>query len=901
MQLRPRNGLALLALAFASAGAETPEADPSFPEIEPNSEMKAQTRWVVGTLKSRHYLRDTIERLNGKEMVKAYLESFDNSKMFFLREDVEDFVFRYADSMEQFLAKGNLYPAFEIFREYRRTMAKRVEWIDKRLEDDFDFEADATFDPDRREAPWPESEEARDALWERRLKYELLNEMLSLAASPEKRARPQEAIPKDAGGSAPPETESESSAEDAPGAARESEAPTPEARSGGEPEAQNPAQAKTKAPAPASGETGGGGEASDGAEAPDGEPASDAKDGGESSEDGDGEESLEAQAERLRRLVEDQAYFEKILGRARKDVRRRYERNLGFTRERDPSEVQEAFLNAMTRLFDPHSSFFSAATLEKFNTSVQNSFVGIGALLMDDEGYCTIKELIPGGPAERSGKLDPEDQILAVAQGKDGEFVDVIDMELSHIVERIKGEKNTVVRLLIRPAEATDPSVRQEVSLVRDEVKLTANLASARVVDVPAADGKETIAVGVIELPSFYGNIGAGEALSNTSDDVEELIGKLKDAGANGLVLDLRRNGGGLLSEAVKLAGLFIPKGPVVQVREGKNKVDILRDRDPSMIWDKPLVVLTSKFSASASEIVAGALRDHNRAVVVGDESTHGKGTVQEVFQMRSQSGFSLFGNNTSRKDPVATKITIKQFYLPDGASTQLKGVPSNIVLPSANQFLPIGESDLDHALPWDKIDSLDWQHDWDGSGVAAADEPNLMEALQARSERRQKALEEFRVLRRQIDWRRERHEREQVSLNLAERVDKKIADRKFLEGIEDDFEALKENDFRSETITLEVREEQQAKSREIQGKEDASAGEPGDAEGRDDAGGDGLDDGDGSLLGGPEPEIDIHLREAARIVADWIRAERGALDAADIARQAETSETGENAAEEPL
>ena len=426
-------GLCLLAPALAPATLRA-EA-----KLEPTEEMAKQTRWVVNTINSRHYLRESMEKLDGGEIVEAYVESFDYNRMYLLRDDIESFKFRFADAMENFLEKGNLYAAFEIYRTYRERMKTRTDWIFDRLEKDFDFTAEETFAPDREDAAWPADKAAADDLWRRRLKYELLNEMLSLASD----------------GAGEPEEEVDL-------------------------EPENPDVMEVR--------------------------------------------GADLDPEELRRLLEDGAFFEETLDEARAKLKRRYERNRTHTLEREAPEVQEAFINAMTQLFDPHSSFLSADTLESFNSSVQNSFVGIGALLQDEDGICTIKRILPGGPAEASGKLEKEDEILAVAQGKDGEFVDVIDMQLRYIVRKIKGEKGTVVRLRIRPGDAPDPSVRKVVSLVRDEVKLTANLASAELIGVPLDEGG-TAAVGVIELPSFYGNIGAGDTLTTTSDDVEELLG----------------------------------------------------------------------------------------------------------------------------------------------------------------------------------------------------------------------------------------------------------------------------------------------------------------------------------------------------------------------------------------
>lgn len=737
--------------------------------FEQTRELAAQTRWAVDTINSRHYLRGSMDALDGAKIVESFVETFDYSHMYFQRSEVDDFIFRFGNAMEQFLQKGNLYPAFEIYAAYQKKAQQWTDWAKERLEQDFDFDADEYYTPDRSDSDWPADEKISLALWERRLKYELMNELLSLAGEEK---------------------------EDTPLI--------------GEPE--NPDIVK------------------------------DLTDEG-------------FDPKKIERLLNDPDFFAKTLDEARKKIIRRYERNLSYTINREAADIQESFINSMTQLFDPHSSFLSASTLENFNTSVQNSFFGIGALLQDVDGICTIKQILPGGPAEQSGLLHDEDKILAVGQGKDGELEDVVDMQLRYIVQKIKGRKGTIVRLLINPASASDPSVRKEVLITRDEVKLTANLASAKLIQVP--DEKDGyIPVGVIQLPSFYGNIGAGGTLTTTADDVTELLKKLRAGGAQGIILDLRMNGGGLLSEAVRLAGLFIPHGPVVQVRSANGRIGVLSDRDTGVEWDGPLIVLTSRFSASASEIVAGALQDHKRALIVGNSSTHGKGTVQEVYHMNDMLNISWLQPVTRSTTPkVASKITIKQFYLPEGSSTQLKGVPSDIALPSVNEFLPIGESDLPNALPWNKIDPVNWEKDWQGLALSDIREPSLETALTEKSKERQQSLDEFEFLNEQIEWRRIRYEEKAVSLNLEQRIDRKIKDQALIEKLDKTYETLAENSYPSEDILLKIAEEQDARSKknlEANGTDSALTQKDDEEEKR--------------------PSFDIYLRESARIMADWVQ-----------------------------
>ena len=740
--------------------------------FEQTKELAAQTRWAVNTINSRHYLRDSMKELNGTEIVESFVESFDHSHMYFLRSDVDDFIFRFSSAMEGFLQKGNLYPAFEIYARYQERAQQWTDWVYVRLEQDFDFNKDESFTPDRSEMDWPTDDEASIALWNHRLKYELLNELLSLAGGDE----------------------------------------------------EEPSFDKPEKP-----------------------------DVVENHKDNEYDPS------KIKRLLKDKAFFAETMDAAREKIRRRYQRNLSYIINKEAADIQESFINSMTQLFDPHSSFLSANTLENFNTSVQNSFFGIGAMLQDVDGICTIKQILPGGPAEQSGLLHDEDQILAVGQGKDGELEDVIDMQLRYIVQKIKGKKGTIVRLLIHPGSASDPSVRKEVSITRDEVKLTANLASAKLIQVPGENGAY-ISVGIIELPSFYGNIGAGGTLTTTADDVTELLGKLRAAGVQGIILDLRINGGGLLSEAIRLAGIFIPDGPIVQVRSATGRIGVLSDRNSKVEWDGPLIVLTSRFSASASEIVAGALQDHGRALIVGNSSTHGKGTVQEVYKMNDNFNISWLQPTiqpTTR--PVASKITIKQFYLPKGSSTQLRGVPSDIKLPSVNEFLPIGESDLPYALPWNKIDTVNWEKDWQNFAFSDVEIADLKTILKQKSDERQKSLPEFTFLQEQIDWRRKRYEEKKISLNLEQRIDRKINDQAYIKRLDKDYDKLTKSVYESKDFLLKIAEEQDAlsqKNLEANGTETAEVEKEKLDEENDEE----------------QPEFDIYLRESARIMADWIK-----------------------------
>lgn len=761
-QLFSSSFLLLLSVSFLSADIKLSEKE--------QLELQAQTQWALNLIRSNHYLKNEIQTISGSQIIENFADNLDYSKLYFLRSDIDDYLFRFSESMEAFLENGNLYPAFVIYNDYTNKFKARTEWVLKRLDEPFVFEKDTLFESDRTESQWIETQAEADATWNEFIQYQVLNELLSIA----------------------------------------------------------------------------------------GEPA----------EDSD-EESVDTAAleKQLNRLFTDQSFFDEKMDEVIDKLKRRYNRNLGILEDREVSDIQETFINAMTHAFDPHSSFLSTHTLESFNSAVKNSFVGIGAQLQDVDGICTIKDILPGGPAERSNQLKAEDEILGVAQG-DEEFEDVIDMQLQYIVRKIKGPKETVVRLLIRPGDSSDPSARKIVSLVRDEVKLTANLASAKVIYLP---GKDSITpIGVIELPSFYGNIGLTRALGTTTDDVQELIEKLEAYDIEGLVLDLRQNGGGLLSEAVRLTGLFIPVGPVVQVVDSRGKKQVLHDQIPAMAWKGPLVILTSRFSASASEIVAGALQDHERALIIGDSTTHGKGTVQEIYHMNTRSPMSWFQPSPSQAPPVASKITIKQFFLPKGSSTQLKGVSSDIILPSVNELFPIAESDLENPIDWALIEPVNWYNNWEKIQVSSPNQKGLMLHLSQLYESRKKEMEELVYLQDQIAWRTQRYDETEISLNLETRISKQLEEKLFNEALEERYDALKENPYEQVEVLLDVRVAQEANSESLKNSFSMDLLNKDSEETTLDSKSKEEED---------EESYDIHLRESLRILRDWVLWENGTAE----------------------
>jgi len=445
----------------------------------------------------------------------------------------------------------------------------------------------------------------------------------------------------------------------------------------------------------------------------------------------------------------------------------RYHRNLHTFMDWDNDDVLQVYLTALAHVYDPHSDYFNKSQLDSFAIGMNLSLFGIGAELTSEDGYCTIHRLLPGGPAAKSNKIKENDKIIAVAQSNQPP-VDVVDMSLGKAVQLIRGPKGTEVRLTIVPAGA-DSSARTTLSLIRDEIKLEDQEAKARLIEMPSSQGA-TLRMGVIDLPSFYAsfdpsnNRGRTEQRS-TTEDVKHLINKLKQENVSGIILDLRRNGGGSLEEAINLTGLFIKEGPVVQVRDYDNTVQEDDDRDPSVLYDGPLIVLTSRFSASASEILAGALQDYGRALIVGDSSTHGKGTVQSVQPLKDY--LTRMGIRGLTNEPGALKVTIKKFYRASGASTQLKGVVPDIILPSIwNESKDVGEKALENPLAWDTIRSAKF----DRLNMV---EPYLPE-LRKRSSERITRDKEYSYIREDIEYFKKQQEDKTVSLNQKDRLKEK-------------------------------------------------------------------------------------------------------------------------------
>ncbi|PWW39159.1 S41A family C-terminal processing peptidase-1 [Idiomarina loihiensis] len=430
---------------------------------------------------------------------------------------------------------------------------------------------------------------------------------------------------------------------------------------------------------------------------------------------------------------------------------KRYNSALNRLTKSKSEDVFQTVMNAFARSVEPHTSYLSPSNSERFQQNMNLELEGIGAVLQSEYDYTIIRSLVPGGPADKTDELSPEDKIIAVGQGTgedEEEFVDVIGMRLDDVVELIKGPKGTTVRLQVLKASQGAGGTPSEVEIVRDKVKLEDRAAKAEVKEFEEGPYKGR-RLGVIEIPGFYNNLTA---------DVKKLIEDLQSDEVEGLVVDLRGNGGGALTEAINLSGLFIDKGPVVQVSDGRGRIDVSEDKDGKTYYDGPLFVMVDRYSASASEIFAAAMQDYERALIIG-ENTFGKGTVQQHRGLTRR--FDFYD-----KPLGSVQYTIAKFYRIDGGSTQLRGVQPDVVFPSFVEASDWGESKEDNALPWDKIDKASY---------SPVDEINSAEVKELQQQLNQRIEDdpEFSYIFEEIERYREEKDKTWVSLVLTEREKK--------------------------------------------------------------------------------------------------------------------------------
>lgn len=469
--------------------------------------------------------------------------------------------------------------------------------------------------------------------------------------------------------------------------------------------------------------------------------------------------------------------FEEREKKAREDIATTFEARFKRWEDEDTLTPASRFINAITAVYDPHTTYLAPATQENFEIEVSGSLEGIGAALTVKDHFVLVSELVPGGASWQQGKLEAGDLILAVAQeGKPP--VDVTDMPLSKVVKMIRGPKDTVVSLTVRKP---DDSV-VVIPITRDVVKIEAAFARGAVLDL--GEGEK---VGYINLPSFYGNTRSDPGATgerNATDDVRALLVELGKQNVSGVVVDLRGNGGGLLNHARDIAGLFIPSGPVVQARASGGELSVYTDDDPTVSFDGNVIVMVDRFSASASEILAGALQDYNRAIVVGTGPTHGKGTVQvllDLDRLRDKPGPPL----------GVLKITTQQYFRVDGESTQERGVVPDVVLPDPAAHVESGERFLHNAIPWSEVAPLTYapwtKGTWDRKALAAASKKRVEEQpafakLSARAELLKKRRERTVVPLERTAWEAEREADEKALDEVITKPDEGPAHFKVIE-----------------------------------------------------------------------------------------------------------------------
>jgi carboxyl-terminal processing protease len=428
--------------------------------------------------------------------------------------------------------------------------------------------------------------------------------------------------------------------------------------------------------------------------------------------------------------------------------------------KQDRDDQLENFYNAIAAVYDPHTAYLPAKKKEDFDIDITGKLEGIGAVLQEDGSFIKVVQIVPGGPAWRGKELEADDIILSVAQANK-EGVDLTDMKVDDAVRYIRGKKGTEVRLTIKKVDGS----RKTISIIRDEIEVAASFAKSSVLQYKDMDTK----VGYIQLPKFYRDFE--NSIINCTDDVRKEVERLKKAKVDAIVLDLRNNGGGALEDARLMSGLFIEKGPIVQVKNHMGQIEVLEDDDTSISYDGPLVVLTNRFSASASEILAGAMQDYGRAVIVGGDYSHGKGTVQAVLDLNRGPLLSIFGPTMG-----ALKVTIQKFYRVTGASTQYKGVTPDIILPDLFSYVESREKDLEYSLPWDQIQPKPFSK-WNKFAYNLPD-------LKAKSASRLKNNPRIAKINKNLEYLNKKKKDTIVSLNLKKVQDEDVASKKIAEEL---------------------------------------------------------------------------------------------------------------------
>lgn len=657
-----------------------------------------------------HLERREVDDEISKRALFLYLRALDYHRLYFLESDIKAME-AFTDKLDDAVKGGDLSFGFKTYELFLRRMRQRVAFVEKLLSSPPGVTSEGTFNWDRKEAAWCLSREELDQLWEKKIKNEYIGELLAREER-KRREEEHEREKKKLIGTSLEVTSAEP-------------ASTTTAASGTTEESASVATAEA------------------------------------------------AQAEDKTDDADDEADLSKLS--PEEAIIKRYRQQRTVLEDNDAEWVLQTYLSSFVMAYDPHSSYMSPSEEKDFDISMKLSLFGIGALLSPDDGTAKVVRLIPGGPAEKDGRLKANDRIIGVGQG-DGAIVDTVHWPLTKTVKLIRGAKGTKVVLLIRKGSGSDSAPPVKIDIIRDEVKLEDQAAKGETWDVKSPLNNEVIKVGVISLPAFYMDFaaaGSGNDYRSSTRDVRRIISEFRKQGVRGVIMDLRNNGGGSLTEAVSMTGLFIKDGPVVQVKQNQgffsDGKQVLKDEDSSIEWDGPLAVIISRVSASASEIFAGAIQDYHRGVVIGDSRTHGKGSVQTIYPV------SKF-IRSFQEDPLGSlKVTMAQFYRVNGESTQRKGVESDIIIPSVLEYMEVGEDKQPFALPFDVIDPA--PHD-DSQAVF----PELIKVLNERSTKRRAADERFIARRELFKKIKDRQDDKSVSVNIEVRRQQREVERKLLE-----------------------------------------------------------------------------------------------------------------------
>ncbi len=598
--------------------------------LKPAKYYSTVDEWISTILSRYHYRKVPLNDSLSSVIFDRFLKTLDYNKAYFLQSDIDNFE-KYRTKLDDDIKNGNVEPAYDIFNTFKERLIDRTNYVNKILDEEFDFTKDENYQLKREDEPWPKNIDEMNELWRKKIKNDALSSILT------------------------------------------------------------------------------------------------GKDWKTTSS----------------------------------NLKKRYENFQKNVIQYKSEDVFQLLMNSYTEALDPHTNYLSPITSDNFKIDMSLSLEGIGAQLQQDDDYTKVNEIIPGGPAFKSKLLHRNDKIIAVAQGDDGEMVDVIGWRITDVVQLIRGPKGSTVRLQILEAEDGANALPKEIKIVRDKVKLEEQSAKSDIINIKNND--QNYKLGVITIPKFYVDFDAEQKgvkdFKSTTRDVKKLLIDLEKEKVDGVIVDLRNNGGGALNEAIDLTGLFIKDGPVVQVRSADGKVDVGDDPDPSIVYSGPLAVLVNRFSASASEIFTGAIQDYGRGVIIG-EQTYGKGTVQNLIDLNR-----VIPNQSEKLGQL--KLTIAKYYRINGGSTQNKGVIPDIEFPSAFDSKDFGESSEPSALPWDQIQPTNYNKYNNLS--------ELIPMLLKKHKERFNKSPEYDYLMEDIEEYKEAHDKKFVSLN--EEVRKKEKD----------------------------------------------------------------------------------------------------------------------------